>query len=54
MPTVELKLEETDNLSELFKNNFKEIWLEVGFGSGEHLKWQLKKNKDIVSVSRIT
>ena len=49
-PTVELKLEDTHNLSELFKNNFKEIWLEVGFGSGEHLKWQLKKNKDIAII----
>ncbi|MCH2678573.1 MAG: tRNA (guanosine(46)-N7)-methyltransferase TrmB [Alphaproteobacteria bacterium] len=23
------------------------MWLEVGFGSGEHLKWQIENNKDI-------
>lgn len=31
-------------LNNLFKNSVKEIWLEVGFGSGEHLLWQAQHN----------
>lgn len=26
------------------------MWVEVGFGSGEHLKWQLDNNKDIAII----
>lgn len=31
----------------LFNYKIKEVWLEIGFGSGEHILWQLTKNKDI-------
>jgi len=34
----------------VFKNNYKEIWLEIGFGSGEHLKWQLENNQDVAII----
>ena len=37
-------------LDELFSKNIKEIWLEIGFGSGEHIKWQLDNKKDIAII----
>ena len=48
MPLVQLKDKEiSENFSQLFHKNISDIWLEVGFGSGEHIKWQLDNNKDI-------
>ena len=35
----------TINLTEIFPNK-ENIWLEVGFGGGEHLAWQAAKNPD--------
>jgi len=29
------------------KKAIKEIWLEIGFGGGEHLVWQAENNKDV-------
>ncbi|MDR3325863.1 MAG: tRNA (guanosine(46)-N7)-methyltransferase TrmB [Rhodospirillaceae bacterium] len=31
----------------LFASNTRELWLEIGFGSGEHLAWQAGANPDI-------
>jgi tRNA (guanine-N7-)-methyltransferase len=37
-------------LDKLFPKNIKEIWLEIGFGSGEHIKWQLDNKKDVAII----
>jgi len=29
---------------------FKETWLEIGFGGGEHLLWQARQNPDVVMI----
>ncbi|MDG2284742.1 MAG: tRNA (guanosine(46)-N7)-methyltransferase TrmB [Alphaproteobacteria bacterium] len=33
--------------SELFAEPMREIWMEIGFGAGEHLAWQAEQNPDI-------
>src|ERR1700754_1119713 len=30
-----------------FTNSVREVWLEVGFGAGEHLVWQARAHPDI-------
>ncbi|MGI9524824.1 MAG: tRNA (guanosine(46)-N7)-methyltransferase TrmB [Hyphomicrobiaceae bacterium] len=35
------------DLSELFPTSVREVWLEIGFGGGEHLIWQASRNRDI-------
>jgi tRNA (guanine-N7-)-methyltransferase len=35
------------DLRELFPAAIREMWLEIGFGSGEHLLWQAEHHKDI-------
>jgi len=50
LPDVSLKEEDALILEELFPKNIREIWLEIGFGSGEHIKWQLDNKKDIAIV----
>ena len=50
MPDVSLKEEDALILEELFPKTIREIWLEIGFGSGEHIKWQLDNKKDIAIV----
>jgi tRNA (guanine-N7-)-methyltransferase len=35
------------SLAALFEGPAKEVWLEIGFGSGEHLLWQTKRHPDI-------
>ena len=34
-------------LAALFAKPVKAVWLEIGFGSGEHLLWQAEQNKEI-------
>jgi tRNA (guanine-N7-)-methyltransferase len=34
-------------LTDLFDVPVKEIWLEIGFGSGEHLLWQAEHHRDV-------
>jgi tRNA (guanine-N7-)-methyltransferase len=34
-------------LTALFPVSVKEVWLEIGFGSGEHLSWQAERHHDI-------
>ncbi|MBT7361074.1 MAG: tRNA (guanosine(46)-N7)-methyltransferase TrmB, partial [Rhodospirillaceae bacterium] len=31
----------------LFQPEMREVWLEIGFGAGEHLAWQAVRNPDI-------
>jgi tRNA (guanine-N7-)-methyltransferase len=35
------------DLHALFPVPVREVWLEIGFGSGEHLVWQAKHHKDV-------
>jgi tRNA (guanine-N7-)-methyltransferase len=35
------------SLPELFSPPVREVWLEIGFGGGEHLVWQAKANPDV-------
>jgi len=35
------------DLTTLFPVPVREVWLEIGFGSGEHLLWQAERNPDI-------
>jgi tRNA (guanine-N7-)-methyltransferase len=35
------------SLAALFAKSVKEVWLEIGFGSGEHLLWQAERQKDV-------
>ena len=30
-----------------FPKPVKEVWLEIGFGSGEHLLWQAERHEDV-------
>jgi tRNA (guanine-N7-)-methyltransferase len=34
-------------LQDLFPVQVKEVWLEIGFGSGEHLLWQAKRHTEV-------
>ncbi len=46
-----LRLDLTDKpparLTSLFETPVKEVWLEIGFGSGEHLLWQAERHPEI-------
>ena len=44
---VDLKTDAPRPLTSLFPVPVKEVWLEIGFGSGEHLLWQAERHKDI-------
>lgn len=35
------------DVAELFGRSVKQVWLEIGFGKGEHLAWQARQNPDI-------
>jgi tRNA (guanine-N7-)-methyltransferase len=41
---LDLKSPAPARLAELFEVPVKEVWLEIGFGSGEHLLWQAEHN----------
>jgi tRNA (guanine-N7-)-methyltransferase len=50
LPALSLSLEEVSNSSclfDFFKDPVREIWLEIGFGGGEHLAAQAEANPDI-------
>jgi tRNA (guanine-N7-)-methyltransferase len=36
-----------DELAALFSEPVKEVWLEIGFGAGEHLIWQAEHNPHV-------
>ncbi|MBL4647096.1 MAG: tRNA (guanosine(46)-N7)-methyltransferase TrmB [Rhizobiales bacterium] len=44
--TVQLTDDELD-LKNIFGSELREYWLEIGFGSGEHLAWQAEHHADI-------
>jgi len=54
LPKLEINLPEKpfseDELKSLFGINPKEIWLEVGFGGGEHLAEQSYNNQDVAII----
>ena len=50
LPNYELQLTVDSrnlDLTNLFKDPVDEIWLEIGFGNGEHLIWQAKNYKNV-------
>jgi tRNA (guanine-N7-)-methyltransferase len=49
LPLVRLDLKQPapGNLRQLFSVPVKAVWLEIGFGSGEHLLWQAEHHKDV-------
>ncbi len=50
LPNYELQLSVDSrnlDLTNLFKDPVDEIWLEIGFGNGEHLIWQAKNYKNV-------
>ncbi|HEU4381465.1 MAG TPA: tRNA (guanosine(46)-N7)-methyltransferase TrmB [Hyphomicrobiaceae bacterium] len=49
LPDVVLSLSEpaATPLSKLFVVPVREVWLEIGFGGGEHLLWQAAQNPDV-------
>jgi len=49
LPTLRLGLEDAvlEDPCALFSVPVREVWLEIGFGSGEHLLWQAARNPDI-------
>jgi len=48
LPKVKLEIKDKNlKLDKIFPAPVEKIWLEIGFGSGENIKWQLDNNKDI-------
>ena len=49
LPRVALPAEPTAlrALEALFEPPVREVWLEIGFGGGEHLLWQAERNPDV-------
>lgn len=49
LPRLRLNLKEPPprKLHDLFSVPVREVWLEIGFGSGEHLLWQAEQHQDI-------
>ncbi len=47
LPTVVLHLEAGRDPRRYFSDPVDEVWLEVGFGGGEHLVWQLEHHPNI-------
>ena len=43
---LDLKAPAPRHLRDLFPVPVGEVWLEIGFGSGEHLLWQAEHHKD--------
>lgn len=47
LPKFELKLEPERDPRSYFDSAIAEVWLEIGFGGGEHLLWQAEHHPDI-------
>lgn len=50
LPNVQLQLPQVGPLPNpcgLFDQTVSQVWLEIGFGKGEHLAWQLTHNPDV-------
>ncbi len=44
---LDLKVKPPAELGDLFPAAVTDVWLEIGFGSGEHLLWQAETHKDV-------
>jgi len=44
---LDLKRAVPDRLEDVFAAHVDEVWLEIGFGSGEHLLWQAETHRDV-------
>jgi tRNA (guanine-N7-)-methyltransferase len=44
---VDLSVPPPESLSQLFSNPVSDVWLEIGFGGGEHLVWQVTHHLQI-------
>jgi tRNA (guanine-N7-)-methyltransferase len=47
LPRLRVRPEELKNPATLFPRPVKELWLEIGFGGGEHLAHRARENPDI-------
>lgn len=51
LPRISVNVPEDESLklkaTDIFDSKPKEVWLEIGFGKGEHLAWQAQENPDI-------
>jgi len=49
LPTLRVPVREPapSPLASLFRQPVRQVWLEIGFGSGEHLVWQAEHHPDI-------
>lgn len=47
LPRLQLELQTGRDPRVYFSNTVSDIWMEVGFGGGEHLFWQAEANPDI-------
>ncbi len=47
LPKLQLDMSQPAAPTMLFPRRMREIWLEIGFGGGEHLVWQAQHNSDI-------
>lgn len=47
LPKISINSHTAQNPQTLFNTNPSDIWLEVGFGGGEHLSWQARHNPHI-------
>src|SRR5437016_3099576 len=50
LPQLALKLEQERDPRDYFSANVDDIWLEVGFGGGEHLLWQAEHHPNIGTI----
>ena len=47
LPAITLRLKPGADPKSYFSSSVQDVWLEVGFGSGEHLFWHAAQNPDI-------
>lgn len=47
LPRLELKPESARDPRSYFEHNVEGVWLEIGFGGGEHLLWQAEHHPDV-------
>lgn len=50
LPEIEIDLEHGTNVTDprsYFSAGIDEVWLEIGFGAGEHLAWQAARRPDV-------
>lgn len=45
--TIDVASPPPGSAAELFDRQVRDVWLEIGFGGGEHLIWQAEHNRDV-------